>query len=88
MLGHGIIMTIIIGLVCGGLAKMVMPGNNPVGWIVTLILGIAGSFVGSYIAHMLGFADQNLIIQIIFGVIGAAILLAIWHYIQRAQSGS
>lgn len=86
MNGHGIIMTIIIGLVCGGLAKMVLPGNNPSGWIITAVLGIAGSFLGAFLAHSMGFADQAWYMQLVFGVVGAAILLAIYHFVMRSQN--
>lgn len=44
--GHGIIMTIILGLVIGVLARFIKPGADPMGWILTILLGIAGAWIG------------------------------------------
>lgn len=46
--------TILIGLVIGVLARLIKPGADPAGWIFTIVIGIAGSWLGSYIAPMLG----------------------------------
>ena len=46
--------TILIGLVIGVLARLIKPGADPMGWILTIVLGIAGSWLGSYIAPMVG----------------------------------
>jgi uncharacterized membrane protein YeaQ/YmgE (transglycosylase-associated protein family) len=51
----GIIITLIIGLIVGAVAKFLVPGKDPGGWIVTILLGIAGSFVGTYLAKRSGF---------------------------------
>lgn len=50
----GIIYTIIIGAIIGILARFIKPGADSMGWILTILLGIAGSWVGSYIAPMIG----------------------------------
>ena len=47
----GIIATIVGGAIIGAVARMVKPGADPMGWIVTILFGIGGSFLGSYIAH-------------------------------------
>lgn len=46
--------TILIGLVIGVLARLIKPGADPAGWIFTIVIGIAGSWLGSYIAPMIG----------------------------------
>ena len=46
--------TILIGLVIGVLARLIKPGADPMGWILTIVIGIAGSWLGSYIAPMVG----------------------------------
>lgn len=46
---------IVMGLIAGAAAKLVMPGRDPGGWIVTILLGIAGAFVGGFIGSFLGF---------------------------------
>ena len=74
-----IIAWIIIGLVAGALAKLIMPGDDPGGIIVTILIGIAGAFVGGFLANLLGLGGGGLIYTIIVAVIGALILLAIYR---------
>ena len=50
----GILYTIIIGAVIGIIARLIKPGADPMGWILTILLGIAGAWIGSYISPMLG----------------------------------
>lgn len=70
---------ILIGLVAGALAKLIMPGKDPGGLIVTILLGIAGSFIGGYVAHAVGLVGGGLIGTIFFATIGALILLFLWR---------
>ena len=74
-----IIVWIIIGLVAGALAKLIMPGDDPGGIIVTILIGIAGAFVGGFLASLIGLAEGGLIWTIIIATIGAIILLAIYR---------
>jgi uncharacterized membrane protein YeaQ/YmgE (transglycosylase-associated protein family) len=74
-----IITTLLIGLVVGALAKLVMPGRDPGGIIITILLGIAGSFIAGVLGHAMGWyrADQGP--GIIASILGAVILLAIYR---------
>jgi uncharacterized membrane protein YeaQ/YmgE (transglycosylase-associated protein family) len=74
-----IIAWIIIGLVAGALAKLIMPGDDPGGIIVTILIGIAGAFVGGFLASLIGLAEGGLIWTIVVATIGAIILLAIYR---------
>ncbi|HVG35898.1 MAG TPA: GlsB/YeaQ/YmgE family stress response membrane protein [Pyrinomonadaceae bacterium] len=83
-----IIAWIIFGLIAGVIAKMLMPGNDPGGFIITILLGIAGAIVGGFLAGMLGlagetgsFGDRGFLIRLVFAVIGAIILLALYRVI-------
>ncbi len=77
-----IIGAIIIGGIAGALAKLIMPGDDPGGIIVTILIGIAGAFVGSFITvNVLGMGDGGFIWSIIVATIGAIILLAIYRLI-------
>ena len=75
-----IIWTLIVGLVVGALAKLIMPGRDPGGIIVTMLLGIAGSLIASFLGHALGwYRSPGSGPGIIASVIGAMILLAIYR---------
>lgn len=74
-----IIGTIIIGLVVGVIAKLLMPGRDPGGCIITILLGIAGAFVGTWIGRI--FWGSNYVAGWILSVIGAMILLLIYRMI-------
>lgn len=71
---------IIFGLIVGALAKLLMPGRDPGGWIVTILLGIAGSFVGGFLGQaLLGQGNQTA--GWIGSVIGAMLLLFIYRLV-------
>ena len=81
-----IIAWIIIGLVAGALAKLIMPGDDPGGIIVTILIGIAGAFVGGFLASLVGLAEGGFIWTIIVATIGAIILLAIYRMLVGART--
>jgi len=77
---------IVFGLVDGLLARWLMPGKDPGGCIVTILLGIAGAVVGGFVARMLGLAtnsvtlgDRDFLVQLAFAVLGAVIILVIYR---------
>ena len=78
-----ILWTIIIGFCVGFIAKLLMPGRDPGGFIITTILGIAGAFVARYIGVGLGWYSENDAAGFIASVIGAIILLGIYRLIFR-----
>ncbi len=73
--------TIIIGAVIGVIAKLLMPGRDPGGCIITILLGIAGSFVASFLGRAMGWYQEGQPAGFIFSVIGAMILLLIYRMI-------
>jgi uncharacterized membrane protein YeaQ/YmgE (transglycosylase-associated protein family) len=86
-MGHWLWM-FIIGLVIGIVAKFLMPGRDPGGFIITAILGIAGMFLGGWLSHLVFSTPTTTDGSIqpagfIGGVIGALILLAIYHLFRR-----
>ena len=74
-----IISAIIIGLIVGAIAKLLMPGKDPGGWIVTILLGLAGSIVGTYAGQALHLYHDGEPAGFIGSVIGAMILLFIYR---------
>ena len=83
-----ILWTLLIGLVVGALAKFVMPGKDPGGAIVTVLLGIAGSFIAGMLGQALGWYSVGDGPGIIASVLGAVILLAIYRLVvgRRART--
>ena len=83
----GIIWTIIIGFVAGVIAKLVTPGSNePSGFILTTILGIAGAFVASWLGQALGWYGPGEGAGLIGAVVGAIIVLLIWGVVMRQRT--
>ena len=78
----GLIGTIISGLVVGIIAKFLMPGKDPGGFIVTILLGIAGSFVGSWVGQALGLYAAGQAAGWIMSVLGAILLLFAYRMIK------
>ena len=82
----GILWMILIGLIAGAIAKLIMPGRDPGGIIMTILLGIAGSFVGGFLARMLGMGTEgDTTAGLIGSVIGAIILLALYRMMARPR---
>ncbi len=81
-----IIAWIIIGAIAGALAKLIMPGDDPGGIIVTILIGIAGAFVGGFLAGLIGLGGGGWIWSIIVATIGAIILLAIYRAVAGGRT--
>jgi uncharacterized membrane protein YeaQ/YmgE (transglycosylase-associated protein family) len=76
---------IIFGLIAGVIAKAIMPGKDPGGAIVTILLGIAGSVIGGFIGQSLFYGEGSgpgRIMSLVFAVIGAIVLLALYRLIR------
>ena len=81
----GIIGTIIVGLIVGALARFVMPGEQKMGWILTILLGIGGSMAAGFIGQALGWYQAGQGAGWIASVLGAVLLLFV---VQKVQGGS
>jgi uncharacterized membrane protein YeaQ/YmgE (transglycosylase-associated protein family) len=79
----GIIATLIIGLLAGIVAKLLMPGRDPGGFIVTILLGIAGAFVATYLGQAIGWYQAGQGAGFIGAVVGAVILLIVYRLARR-----
>lgn len=71
--------TLLIGLIIGAIAKFFMPGKDPGGWIITILLGIAGSFVANFIGKALGWYAEGEPAGFIASVLGAMLLLFLYR---------
>ena len=81
-----IIWTLIIGLVAGALAKLLMPGRDPGGFIITMLLGVAGAFIATWLGQAIGWYQAGEGAGFIGAVIGAVILLLIYRLMVKRRS--
>ena len=82
----GLLWALLIGLVVGAVAKLLMPGRDPGGFLITMAIGIAGSFVGHFLGRMIGLYDRGEGAGFIMSVAGAMLLLWVYRMIQ-SRSG-
>ncbi|WP_321793057.1 GlsB/YeaQ/YmgE family stress response membrane protein [Caballeronia sp. J97] len=75
--------TLIVGLVVGLIARALKPGDDSMGWIMTIVLGIAGSLIAGYVGRALGWYQPGQPAGWIASVIGAIILLVVWGLIRK-----
>jgi len=76
----------LIGLLAGALAKFLMPGKDPGGLFITMLLGIAGSLVAGYLGRMLGLYKEGEGAGFIMSVVGAVILLALYRMLKKSPA--
>jgi uncharacterized membrane protein YeaQ/YmgE (transglycosylase-associated protein family) len=81
-----IIWTLIIGLVAGALAKFLMPGRDPGGFIITMLLGVAGAFIATWLGQAVGWYQAGEGAGFIGAVVGAVILLIIYRIVMKRRS--
>lgn len=74
--------TLIIGLVIGAVAKLIMPGKDPGGIIVTSLIGVAGSLIATYAGRAMGWYQEGQAAGFIMSVLGAMVLLGVYHLVR------
>ena len=74
---------VLIGLVIGVIAKLLMPGKDPGGFIVTMLLGVAGSFLATFLGRAIGLYREGSSAGFVMSVIGAMILLFVYRLVKR-----
>jgi uncharacterized membrane protein YeaQ/YmgE (transglycosylase-associated protein family) len=77
---------VLIGLIVGAVAKLLMPGKDPGGFVVTILLGTAGSVVATWLGRAIGWYQEGQSAGFIMSVIGAVLLLAIYHFVRRRSA--
>jgi len=82
----GILGWILFGLIVGALAKLVMPGRDPGGIIITMLLGIAGAVIGGFVRRAMGFYGPNESAGFLMSFVGAVILLALYRMFAGRRS--
>ena len=84
----GLIGAVVIGLIAGLLAKLIMPGRDPGGIIVTILLGIVGALVATWLGRAVGLYHHDQSAGLIGAVVGAIILLLAYRLVIRNRSGT
>ncbi len=80
-----IIGTILIGLIIGVIAKLLMPGKDPGGWVIAIVLGLAGSFLAGFLGRSMGWYAEGENAGFIFSVVGAMLLLGLWRAFAKKE---
>jgi uncharacterized membrane protein YeaQ/YmgE (transglycosylase-associated protein family) len=81
-----ILSTILVGLIVGAIAKLLMPGKDPGGFIITILLGIAGAFIATYLGQAIGWYKVGQPAGWIMSVIGAMILLLLYRLLFKRKT--
>jgi uncharacterized membrane protein YeaQ/YmgE (transglycosylase-associated protein family) len=81
----GILSWILFGLVVGVIAKLLMPGRDPGGFVITILLGVAGALFGGFIGRAMGFYGDNQGAGWIMSILGAIVLLALYRMMARRR---
>lgn len=82
----GILGWIVFGLIVGVIAKLLMPGRDPGGFIITICLGIAGSILGGWLGRVLGLYAPGEPAGIIMAVLGAILLLVLYRFVVTSRA--
>jgi uncharacterized membrane protein YeaQ/YmgE (transglycosylase-associated protein family) len=77
----GVLGWILFGLIVGAVAKLLMPGRDPGGWIITILLGIAGALLGGWIGRAAGWYGPNDGAGFLMSLVGAIVLLALYRMV-------
>ena len=81
----GFIWTVVIGLIAGALAKLIMPGKDPGGCIVTMLLGVAGALLFTFLGRALGWYRPDEAAGFVGAVVGAVVILALYRFFVRRR---
>jgi uncharacterized membrane protein YeaQ/YmgE (transglycosylase-associated protein family) len=82
---YGILAWIVIGLLAGGIAKLLMPGKDPGGCVVTILLGIAGALLAGFLGRAIGWYDQNEAAGFLAAIVGAFLILLVYRLVLRRR---
>jgi uncharacterized membrane protein YeaQ/YmgE (transglycosylase-associated protein family) len=80
-----LILFLVFGLIVGALARFVVPGREPGGWIASMGIGIAGAFTGGLLGRALGLYEEGEAAGFVMSLLGAVLLLVVYHAIMRRR---
>lgn len=85
MADHGVIAWLVIGLLAGGIAKLLMPGKDPGGCLVTMLLGIAGALLAGFLGKSIGWYKEGEAAGFLAAIVGAFIILLVYRLVLRRR---
>lgn len=80
-----IVWMLVVGLIVGAIAKLLMPGRDPGGMVVTMVLGVAGALVAGFLGRALGWYQEGQPVGILASIVGAILLLAVYRVFARRR---
>jgi len=80
-----LILFLVFGLIVGALARLIVPGKEPGGWVVSMVLGVLGSFLGGYVGQALNLYREGEPAGFLMSLLGAVLLVVGYHAIMRAR---
>jgi uncharacterized membrane protein YeaQ/YmgE (transglycosylase-associated protein family) len=81
-----VLLFLLFGLIVGAIARFIVPGREPGGWVISMILGVMGSFLGGFIGRSLGWYRDGEPAGFVMSLLGAVILVAIYHALTRRRA--
>lgn len=81
-----LLLFLVFGLIVGALARFIVPGRDPGGWIVSMIIGVLGSIVGAYFGQTLGWYREGQSAGFLMSLAGAIVLVVLYHAITRGRA--
>ena len=81
-----VLLFLLFGLIVGAIARFIVPGREPGGWVISMILGVMGSFLGGFIGRSLGWYRDGEPAGFVMSLLGAVILVAIYHLLTRRRA--
>jgi uncharacterized membrane protein YeaQ/YmgE (transglycosylase-associated protein family) len=82
---YGVVAWIVIGLLAGAIAKLLMPGRDPGGCLITMLLGIAGALLAGFVGKMIGWYDESEAAGFVAAIVGAFVILLIYRLVLRRR---
>jgi uncharacterized membrane protein YeaQ/YmgE (transglycosylase-associated protein family) len=81
-----LILFLIFGLVVGALARLIVPGREPGGWVISMLIGVVGSFIGGFLGRALGLYSDGQPAGFLMSLLGAVLLVVGYHAIARRRA--
>ena len=81
-----ILLWIVFGLVVGAIAKLLMPGRDPGGFILTIVIGIVGALIGGWVGRAMGLYREGEPVGFLMAVVGSIILLGLYRLVSRGRA--